>query len=170
MNTSAWERAFVEQLPRLRRYARSLVGNRQQADDLVQDCLERAWRHIDKWREGSDLRAWLFTIMHNVYVNQVRRTRSGPGFVPLDESDAPQCGGMPQENLLRDVEAGLMSLTPEQREVLLLAGLEQLSYGEIAEILDIPAGTVMSRLARARDRLRVFLSDSQSQPLLRRVK
>jgi RNA polymerase sigma-70 factor (ECF subfamily) len=124
--------SIVELIPRLRRYARALAGERMAADDLVQDTLERAWSKLHLYRRGTDLRAWLFTVMHNVYVNQVRAARPT---VPLDEE-----------------------LPPDQREVLLLVALEDMSYDETASTLGIPIGTVMSRLARAREKLRAMLS------------
>jgi RNA polymerase sigma-70 factor (ECF subfamily) len=147
-----------ELIPRLRRYARALTGERTAADDLVQDTLERAWTKLHLWRSGSDLRAWLFTIMHNVHVNQVR-SRGAPT-LPIDE-DMPDAPVRPtQSDLLevRDVEAALRRLPVEQREVLLLVALEHLSYQQSADTLGIPIGTVMSRLARARERLRIMLT------------
>jgi RNA polymerase sigma-70 factor (ECF subfamily) len=147
-----------ELIPRLRRYARALTGERTAADDLVQDTLERAWTKLHLWRSGSDLRAWLFTIMHNVHVNQVR-SRGAPT-LPIDE-DMPDAPVRPtQSDLLevRDVEAALRRLPAEQREVLLLVALEHLSYQQSADTLGIPIGTVMSRLARARERLRIMLT------------
>jgi RNA polymerase sigma-70 factor (ECF subfamily) len=124
----------------------------------VQDTLERAWTKLHLWRSGSDLRAWLFTIMHNVHVNQVR-SRGAPT-LPIDE-DMPDAPVRPtQSDLLevRDVEAALRRLPAEQREVLLLVALEHLSYQQSADTLGIPIGTVMSRLARARERLRIMLT------------
>ena len=170
MNKNQWEELFEAQIPRLRRYARALMKNREYADDLVQDTLERAWLHIDKWQPGSDLRAWLFTVMHNVYVNHVRRHNSGPGFVAWEESDSLRFACEDEPTALRDLESALMALSPEHREVLLLAGLEQLSYGEIAQILGVPSGTVMSRLSRARERLRLLMSGAVEKPSLRSVK
>ena len=144
-------------IPRLRRYARALVGNGALADDLVQDTMERGWRKLATWRRGSDMRAWLFGIMHNAYVDQVRR----PGLITetLDEGQAyPAVDGQQEQRLaLRDLESALRLLPSEQREVLLLVALEELSYAEVAEALGIPVGTVMSRLARGRERLRAAM-------------
>jgi RNA polymerase sigma-70 factor (ECF subfamily) len=147
----------VELIPRLRRYARALAGDRVVADDLVQDTLERAWSKMHLYRRGTDLRAWLFTVMHNVYVNQVRAARPT---VPLDE-EMPETFQPSRESdglALRDLDRAIRQLPPDQREVLLLVALEDMSYGEAAVALGIPIGTVMSRLARAREKLRAMLS------------
>jgi len=148
-----------ELIPRLRRYARALTGERSLADDLVQDTLERAWSKLHLWRGGSDLRAWLFTIMHNVHVNQVR-SRGAQPTVPLDDDDLPDAPvRASQTDMLevRDIDAAVRRLPIEQREVLLLVALEHMSYQQTAATLGIPIGTVMSRLSRARERLRVML-------------
>jgi len=160
-----------ELIPRLRRYARALTGERGAADDLVQDTLERAWSKLHLWRHGSDLRAWLFTIMHNVHVNQVR-SRAAGATVPLDDdsADAPvrptQCDMLE----VRDIDAALRRLPLEQRQVVLLIALERMSYDETAKTLAIPIGTVMSRLARARERLRAMLADESTGTSLKVVK
>ena len=159
---------FVALIPRLRRYARALVGDRSSADDLVQDTLERAWARLHLWQRGTDLRAWLFTVMHNVHVNRARALRP---HLPFDE-DAPEAGFKPAENgllELRDLERALAALPVEQREVLLLVALEDMSYSETAAPLGIPTGTVMSRLSRARARLRVLLRGPQPAVQLKRV-
>ncbi|MFO1372260.1 MAG: RNA polymerase sigma factor [Candidatus Competibacteraceae bacterium] len=160
----------TEQIPRLRRYARALVGT-QRADDLVQDCLERAWSRRRLWDGQGELRAWLFTILHNLYVNSVRRQASAPPFEPLPEEEPPALTPSRHEAALdlRDLQRALEHLRPEQREVLLLVGLEQLDYAEAAAILGIPPGTVMSRLARAREALRRVLQEPP-RVRLRRVK
>ena len=149
--------SIVELIPRLRRYARALAGERTAADDLVQDTLERAWSKLHLYRRGTDLRAWLFTVMHNVFVNQRRAARPS---LPLDE-EMPELA-KPADGVdplvLRDLDAAIRRLPPDQREVLLLIGLEEMSYAEAAGALGIPIGTVMSRLARAREKLRVILS------------
>ena len=149
--------SIVELIPRLRRYARALAGDRIAADDLVQDTLERAWSKFHLYRRGTDLRAWLFTVMHNVYVNQLRALRP---VAQLDE-DLPELAQPAREIdalVLRDLDAAIRRLPPEQREVLLLVALEEMSYEEAAGTLGIPIGTVMSRLARAREKLRTMLS------------
>ncbi len=149
--------SIVELIPRLRRYARALAGERAAADDLVQDTLERAWAKLHLYRRGTDLRAWLFTVMHNVYVNQRRAAK--PSAV-LDE-EMPELAQPVNEVdglVLRDLDAAIRRLPIEQREVLLLVALEDMSYEEAAGTLGIPIGTVMSRLARAREKLRTMLS------------
>ncbi|MDB5926065.1 MAG: polymerase subunit sigma-24 [Betaproteobacteria bacterium] len=160
-----------ELIPRLRRYARALTGERAAADDLVQDTLERAWSKLHLWRHGSDLRAWLFTIMHNVHVNQVR-SRASALTVPLDDdiADAPVRATQSDMLEVRDIDAALRRLPLEQREVVLLVALERMSYSESAKTLGIPIGTVMSRLARARERLRVMLADESPGASLKVVK
>lgn len=148
---------IVKLIPRLRRYARALLGDRAAADDLVQDTLERALAKLRLYRRGTDLRAWLFTVMHNVYVNQLRAARP---LAPLEE-DMPELARSAREAGaldLRDLERALRRLPPEQREVLLLVALEELSYDEAARALGIPIGTVMSRLSRAREKLRAMLA------------
>lgn len=147
---------LVELIPRLRRYARALVGERTAADDLVQDTLERAWSKLHLYRPGTDLRAWLFTVMHNVHVNRVRAARPTETLedeMPELAQRATQGDGL----LVRDLERGIAALPLAQREVLLLVALEDLSYDQTARALGIPIGTVMSRLARAREKLRAML-------------
>jgi RNA polymerase sigma-70 factor (ECF subfamily) len=152
----AFADALVAQLPALRRFAAALSGSLPMADDLVQDCIERALRKSDQLREPHRLGAWLRTIMHNVFVNEIRRRRYEPtqdieklaDELSFSESDPAAT---------RDFVRAMNSLTAEHREILLLAGLEGLSYREIAATLDLPIGTVMSRLARARGRLREAL-------------
>ena len=160
-----------ELIPRLRRYARALTGERGAADDLVQDTLERAWIKLHLWRHGSDLRAWLFTIMHNVHVNQVR-SRAANSTVPLDDeiADAPVRATQFDMLEVRDIDTALRRLPVEQLEVLLLVALERMSYDEAARTLGIPIGTVMSRLARARDRLRALLAEESGGASLKVVK
>jgi RNA polymerase sigma-70 factor (ECF subfamily) len=165
-------------IPRLRRYAHALTGTREAADDLTQDTLERAWRKRSLWQPGTDLRAWLFTVMHNVYVNGVRSARSTESLDeigPAADAVLSMQGGPAADSgvVLGELKAALGQLTPEQREVVLLVGLEQLSYAEAATVLAIPIGTVMSRLARGRERLRQLLDTGARAPGssgLRRVK
>lgn len=122
----------------------------------MQDTIERAWNKFHLWRPGSDLRAWLFTVMHNVHINQIRATRD---FVELDDESAEMAvaGAQGASLEIRDLERALVLLPVEQREVLLLVGLEDLSYAEVAEVLGIPIGTVMSRLSRAREKMRALM-------------
>ena len=159
---------IVAHIPRLRRYARALAGDSHRADDLVQDTLERALAKFHLWRRGSDLRAWLFTIMHNVFINQLKARRE----LALDDAVADGLQSAPQSDPLelRDLDAALRQLPVEQREVLLLVGLEQLSYAEVAKALGIPIGTVMSRLSRGRERLRAVMSGNATVTSLKLVK
>lgn len=148
---------LIEHLPRLRRYARALTGDVTRADDLVQDTLERAWLKLDLWQPGSDLRAWLFTLMHNVFLNQLRSYR--PPDSALDEAlDIAVSGGQMEALATRDIQAALARLPEQQRAVMLLVGLEQFAYAEAAQILGVPVGTVMSRLSRARGQMRQMLA------------
>ena len=142
-------------IPNLRRYARALVGDRDGADDLVQDTLERAVRKFHLWRPG-DLRAWLFSIMHNVFVNQLKARKIAPD-VELDENFAAPMPAATRMDIL-DLQRALLSLAPEQREVVLLIALEDMSYADVSRALGIPMGTVMSRLSRGRERLRKVMN------------
>jgi RNA polymerase sigma-70 factor (ECF subfamily) len=160
-------------IPALRRYAAALLRNREDADDLVHDCLVRALDKLDTRRDEADVRPWLFAIMHNLFISQLRRTRSRPSSESLDEThEAAMSVHADQESGLnwRDLLRGLNQLPVEQRTVILLVSVEDLSYAEAARVLDIPVGTVMSRLARGRDRLRQITEDGDARPALRRVK
>ncbi len=165
------EAAIRDQIPRLRRYARALTGNRDTADDLVQDTLERALSRSALFRPGGDPRPWLFTIMHNLFVNQVR-SAAARRTTQLDaEAYEPITHDSTQDGLaLRDLSRALAEVPDDQREVLLLIGLENLSYADAAGILGIPVGTVMSRLSRGRERLRATLSGVADAPSLKVIK
>lgn len=165
------EALLQEQIPRLRRYARALLRDPVRADDLVQDTLERACSRFGLWRPGSDLRAWLFTIMHNVFVNQVRRKQVIEMSDSLDDSgyEPSVTDNSDHAMAVRDLGNALQQLSDEYREVLLLVGLEQMQYAEAAKVLDVPVGTVMSRLSRGREQLRVLLQINKPVAL-RRVK
>jgi RNA polymerase sigma-70 factor (ECF subfamily) len=144
-------------IPALRRYARALVRTRANADDLVQDCLERA---VSRWyqRRDGNVRAWLFTILHNLAINQFRQTATRGRHVPIDESnedDFFEAAGQEQKLMYQDVLNKLARLPEDQRAVLLLVAVEDLSYADAAKVLEIPVGTVMSRLSRARERLQL---------------
>jgi RNA polymerase sigma-70 factor (ECF subfamily) len=149
-------REIEAEIPRLRRYARALTRDNVAADDLVQDCLTRALDKLHLWQQGTDLRAWLFTILHNQYVNYVRRAVREGTAVGLSESEpllmrAPHQGKRLE---LRDLERAIAKLPEEQRSVILLVGLEGMRYEEVAAVLDVPVGTIRSRLSRGRDALR----------------
>ena len=147
---------IAAEIPRLRRYARALTRDVVSADDLVQDCLTRALGKLHLWQEGSDLRAWLFTILHNQYVNRIRRAVREGAAVALNETE-PMLSRAPQQGRrleLRDLERAIAQLPEEQRSVILLVGLEGMRYEEVAAVLDVPVGTIRSRLSRGREALR----------------
>ncbi|HZT89809.1 MAG TPA: sigma-70 family RNA polymerase sigma factor [Stellaceae bacterium] len=162
---SDFHRMISEQIPRLRRYAWALVRDNARADDLVQDTLTRALAKEHLWQPGTNLLAWLFTLMHNQNVNTVRRAlREGTTV------DVEQCASTlvattdPEASCkLRELDAAIGRLPAEQRQVLLLVGLEGIAYDEAAAILRIPVGTVRSRLSRARDSLRRTLDINDAQ-------
>ena len=157
---------IVPYIPNLRRYARALVGDRDGADDLVQDTLERAVRKFHLWRPG-DLRAWLFSIMHNVFVNQLK-ARKIPTDVEIDETIAAPISSVSMLDL-QDLQRALGTLAPEQREVVLLVALEDMSYADVSRALGIPMGTVMSRLSRGRERLRRAMNGEPARAELKVV-
>ncbi len=161
--------AVVREIPRLRRYARALTGNAVAADDLVQDTLERALRRFALFRPG-DLRAWLFTIMHNLYISQTRMTRMEVEDAETILGTLPAPDGASDHAALADLDLCLQQLPAPQREVLLLVALEELSYEDTARVIGVPIGTVMSRLSRARTRLRALLAGSQPATHLQVVK
>ncbi|MDR5740634.1 RNA polymerase sigma factor [Caballeronia sp. LZ016] len=166
---------LMEHVPRLRRYARALLTNRELADDLVQDTLERALSRSRMFESGTDLRAWLFTIMHNVFVNQVRKASARAVHVSVDdeafgEAQVAASGGQLHSLEVRDLDYALQRLPAEQREVVLLVGLEEMSYAEVASALDVPVGTVMSRLSRGRERLRALMAGAQPGAKLKVVR
>lgn len=152
-------------IPRLRRYARVLTGDSVRADDLVQETLARAWEKRRLWAAGSDLRAWMFTIMHNLFMNQRPAADRDAQNLSIDDTGssgiAYQLPVRPNQQTrveLLEVLRELERLPADQREVLVLAAVEEMRYEEIAAILGIPVGTVMSRLSRAREKLRRAVS------------
>src|SRR5574337_28862 len=148
------EQDLVAEIPRLRRYARALTG-------------EPALGKWTLWRPGN-LGAWLRTVMHNLFINQLH---ARPGTEGLEEAVALPVRPHQQDMLeVRDLDRALQRLAPEQREVLVLVGLEEVSYSEAARITGVPVGTVMSRLSRARERLRQVLAAADAPPLLKRIK
>jgi RNA polymerase sigma-70 factor (ECF subfamily) len=150
-------------IPALRRYA----------DDLVHDCLVRALDKLHTRRDDADIRAWLFAIMHNLFISQLRRAKARPAGESLDEThESAMSVRADQDSSLqwRDLLRALNRLPVEQRSVILLVSVEDLSYAEAASVLDIPIGTVMSRLARGRERLRQTMDEDAVRPALRRVK
>lgn len=169
------QQALVAQIPRLRRYANALTGNPALADDLVQSCLDRALTRLHLWREGTNMRAWLITMLRNLHVSHLRHLSRHPEGNPVAlESEmlgtTPPSQGQALE--IQDIDRAVALLPDEQRQVVLLIGLEELSYKETAEVLGIPMGTVMSRLSRGREQLRSLMQgeNRQNKPSLRRVK
>ncbi|HEY4893509.1 MAG TPA: sigma-70 family RNA polymerase sigma factor [Reyranella sp.] len=163
--------ALLEPLiPALRRYAYALLRNHAAADDLVQDTLERALSHWTSRRPDGELRAWLFSILRNLHIDAYRQARRRGAEVEIDEDDHRETATR-QETALeaRDVLAALDQLPEEQKSLLLLIGVEDFSYEEAARIVGVPIGTVMSRLSRARQRLRSIVEHGPVT-LLRRVK
>src|ERR1041385_4921016 len=142
------------QIPRLRRYSCALTRDTQRAVDLVQDTLVRALMKQDRWEPGINLRAWLFTLMHNQYVNNVRRANREAGAIDIDDvsSSLVATTDPTASRQLYELERALGQLAAEQREVILLVGLEGFSYEDAAKILAVPVGTVRSRLSRAASR------------------
>ena len=162
-------RAFAtqleEQIGSLRRYARALLRDRGEADDLVQDVLARALSRQHCYRDGTNLRAWLFTIMHNVHVNRLRQRIARPDEVAVDDVETQlTTPPVQQEHIeLQELGRAMASLSEEQRQVLLLVAVEGLKYEEVAEVLDVPVGTVMSRLSRGREALRARLAPRERE-------
>jgi RNA polymerase sigma-70 factor (ECF subfamily) len=151
--------ALEAEIPRLRRYAHALTRDTIAADDLVQECMVRGIAKQHLWMEGTDLRAWLFTIMHNQFVNTVRRgVREGVVVALLDTEPSLQRAPSQDKSLeLRDLDRAMARLPEEQRSVILLVGLEGMSYETVAEMMGIPVGTVRSRLSRGREVLRQLM-------------
>ena len=169
--------SLVGHIPDLRRYARSLTGDAWAADDLVQDTLERACERWQLWSAGSDLRAWLFTLMHNLFIDGARRAMRQQGQrVDLDDVAGDLAAPAEHPEHALDLQRCLLRLPPEQREVLLLVTLQDLRYEDVARITGVPIGTVMSRLSRARSRLRELMEGGAAAaaasrgPALRRLK
>jgi RNA polymerase sigma-70 factor (ECF subfamily) len=159
-------RLLEAEIPRLRRYARALTRDGARADDLVQNCLLRAFAKQHLWQPGTNLRAWLFPILHNQNVNDVQRAVREGDNVGIEEI-APVLSVEPQAMLsleMRDLEAAIAKLVPEQRQAILLVGLEGMAYEEVALILGVPIGTVRSRLSRGRDQLRRLMDMDEKLP------
>jgi RNA polymerase sigma factor (sigma-70 family) len=157
-------------IPRLRRYARALTGERAGADDLVQDTLERGWQKLAGWRHGSDMRAWLFSIMHNLRMDQLRKPMLATEVLDDDTPQPVMAASQTHGLEMRDLQSALALLPVEQREILLLVALEQMSYEDVAQTLAIPLGTVMSRLSRGREKLRALMDGRNLVSPLRVVK
>jgi RNA polymerase sigma-70 factor, ECF subfamily len=159
-------------IPALRRYAAALLRNREEADNLVHNCLVRALDKLHTRRDEADVRAWLFTIMHNLCIRQLRWAKVLAGDPPNDTHEAAINMRPEQENSLQwhNLLRGLNRLPMEQRAVMLLVSVGDLSYAETAQVLGIPIGTAMSRLASGRERLRQLVAEEEVPPALRRTK
>jgi len=158
---------MLASIPGLRRYARALLGNPTAADDLVQDTLTRAWTRLPSFQGDGELLPWLLAIMHNLHIDQLRKPRLKT--VPIEEEGAeiPERPRQHDNLELRDLEAALYRLPEDYRQVLLLVALEDMPYARAAEILGWPVGTVMSRLSRARAKLRTLLTGETPTPALK---
>ncbi|MCB2020260.1 MAG: RNA polymerase sigma factor [Burkholderiaceae bacterium] len=155
----------LSHIPALRRYARLLTGDATRADDLVQDTLERACIKWALWQPGSVLRSWLLSLMHNLHMNHLRDWRHDDGHAAFEEAQEPAHDPTAAAVDRMDLQQALAALPPPMREVLLLVTVEEYTYAETADILDVPIGTVMSRLHRARERLReVMMDNGQTRP------
>jgi RNA polymerase sigma-70 factor (ECF subfamily) len=163
--TSPFADALVAQLPGLRRYAVALAGNLALADDLVQDCIERALQQQNQLREHARLGAWLRRILYHLYIDEIRRgKRRGREQDVTELADQLELSApAPDNSAMREFLQAVNRLSPEHRQVLLLVSVEELSYREIADELDIPMGTVMSRLARARERLQELMQNQSGE-------
>jgi RNA polymerase sigma factor (sigma-70 family) len=165
--------ALIEEcIPALRRYASALLRDRQEVDDLVHDCLVRALDRLHTLRNDAEMRSWLFAIMHNLYVSRFRRKQTQGQSLSIEalEEQAPAVHPRQEEHLeAQDVIRAVERLPEDHRAVLLLVTVEDLSYAEVAQVLGIPIGTVMSRLARARERVRRD-TEGRASPEFRRVK
>src|SRR6516164_8667833 len=171
MSDSDFHRLVEDQIPRLRRYARALTRDSTRADDLVQDTLVRGLAKAHLWQADTDIRAWLFTIMHNQYVNIVRRAQREAATVDVDRvaSTLVATTDPTASRQLSELDRALGQLSEGQRAVVLLVGLEGMSYDEAAKILRVPIGTVRSRLARAREALRLLMGIDEETESVERV-
>jgi RNA polymerase sigma-70 factor (ECF subfamily) len=165
--TSGFALRLIAQMPRLRRYATAWLHNAADADDLVQDCIERALRRQDSLQDQARLGAWLLAILHNLHRSNLRRARRRGPSLAVDSlaDDLALCAPPEDRGEIRNFVRAMATLSEDHRQILLLVGLEGLSYREIAEMLEVPIGTVMSRLARARERLRIALEGGDDQTL-----
>lgn len=162
---------LIAEIPHLRRYARVLVRGEQEADDLVQACLERALRKLHLWQSERRLRSWLFSIMHNIHIDRARTLACSRPALSLDDVAEPsQMANQEERADVSTVLAAVERLPHDLRDVLVLVAIRELSYAEAAHTLEIPLGTLMSRLSRAREKLRASLGMEKPRPGLRQVK
>lgn len=166
MQETKW--LIAREIPRLRRYALALTRDPVAADDLVQDTLERAIRKRHLWKRHGSLRGWLYRILYHIFLNQASRRRKRASEVDLDAAPELATAGTPETALVRrDIVTAMQELPPEQRAAIALTAVEGLSYDEAAVALDIPVGTLRSRLSRGRERLRETFD--AAKPQLRKV-
>lgn len=171
--TSSWQNAALQQLDALYGFAMTLTHSKAESEDLVQETYMRAIQHYERLRPDTNMKAWLFTILRNVWLKKLRHGRSGPEFVPLDENDMaiqPVVPNDPQTVLFRiwerdEVRSALLQLPRHFAEIIVLRDIEGFSYKELARMLDCPVGTVMSRLARARAKLKQVLCNERTPPV-----
>jgi RNA polymerase sigma-70 factor, ECF subfamily len=154
-----------EQIPRLRRYARALTRDQDKADDLVQATLVRAIAKQHLFKPDTNLRAWLFTLLHNQHVNNVRRSANQGVSINIDDAvgDLRAVADPSASCQLRELDEAIGKLPVEQRQVILMVGLEGMAYEEVAAILIVPVGTVRSRLSRGRGALRRLMGMEEDQ-------
>lgn len=167
-----FRRQLAAELSHLRRFARALTGDAALADDLVQDCLERALAKSHLYDPERPLRAWLYAVLRNIHVSGLRRSGRSSVVKTVDELTGGEGAVMPEQEhglAAGSVTRALDRLSPQHREVIVLVGLEEMSYRDVSEILGVPLGTVMSRLSRAREHMRQLL-DAGGARGLRRVK
>lgn len=163
---------MAREIPRLRRYAQALANDAAAADDLVQDCLEKAMRKQHQLKRHGGLRVWLYRILYTVFVDQQRRSTRSRKDVSIDDLSDPPSEDARQDRqvVCQEVAEAMRRLPVEQRAAITLVAVEGLSYDEAASVLDVPLGTVRSRLARGRDALRRLYSDPETRSPLRLVK
>jgi RNA polymerase sigma-70 factor, ECF subfamily len=169
MNTTETPENVREQigslLPRLRRFARSLTRNPHDADDVVQMAVERALAKLEQWRRDARLDSWMFKIVRNLWIDELRaRGRHGKIFAPAEAGENVGEAVMEREGDLMSVQSAMARLPEEQRLAVSLVLVEGLPYKEAAEVLDIPIGTLTSRLARGREALRAMLEPMRGEP------
>lgn len=163
---------LIAEIPHLRRYALALTRDPDLADELVQTCLERGLSRFKFWQPSRRIRPWLFAIMHNLHIDMVRHKARRGASVPLEDmpEQPSQAGGQEAHLNVKAVLEEIDNLPHEQRDVMILVGIDELSYAEAANVLSIPLGTLMSRLHRARGKLRERLGMAGKRPPIRRVK
>ena len=150
-----------QEIPRLRRYAMFLARDPEKADDLVQECLVRAIDNIDKFQLGTNIRSWLMTILHNIFVNETKKRRPVLTHDGVIERATPIEGGQEARHQMRDVQRAFEALSWQHRQIIWFICVEQMDYNEVARQLDVPVGTVRSRLCRAREHLKRLIETDE---------